>query len=138
MPEFVVISLGGCDYNNQGGNVPSNETFTTTYNDYMLRILNTYSVPPKIAAICGMGDPTEPLRDPDNIRCSPCPHVQDAVNEFKAIYSGTYDVEYFDIPCDGSVVTGYGDIGCSGHKNSVGQAAIANHIIPPIKAWLGW
>ena len=85
-----------------------------------------------------MGDPTEHARDPDNDRCAPCPHVQDAVVAFLAKYGDQYGLKYFDIPCDGSVVTGSGDIGCAGHKNRKGQAEVANHLIPQLKEWMGW
>jgi len=67
-----------------------------------------------------MGDPTEAIRSPDNNRCKPCPHVETAVKAFNEKYMGVHRVEYVFIPCDGSVVTGSGDIGCMGHKNQVG------------------
>ena len=85
-----------------------------------------------------MGDPTEHARDPDNDRCSPCPHVKTAVSEFQEKYGDQYGLKYFDIPCDGTVVTGNGDIGCDGHKNRKGQAEVANHIAPQLKEWMGW
>ena len=117
VPDLVVISLGGNDYNHQKGHIPSNETFSSHYEEFLLRIFQQYENKNKIAAICGMGDPTEHARDPDNDRCSPCPHVQDAVKNFKQKYGDQYALEYINIPCDGSVVTGNGDIGCAGHKN---------------------
>lgn len=66
-----------------------------------------------------MGDPTEAARDPDNNRCKPCPHVESAVNEFNN-RNVSPQVSYLFIPCDGTVVTGKGDIGCAGHKNAKG------------------
>ena len=40
VPDLVVISLGGNDYNHQGGDVPSNATFNQAYEDFMLRIFD--------------------------------------------------------------------------------------------------
>ena len=104
----------------------------------MLRIFNQYESKNKIAAVCGMGDPTEHTRDPDNDRCSPCPHVEDAVTAFKQKYGDQYAVEYISIPCDGTVVTGVDDIGCAGHKNKAGQKAVADFLTPKLKAMMGW
>ena len=120
IPDLVVISLGGNDYNHQGGNVPSDAEFSAGYEELLLKIFTQNSEETKVAAICGMGDPTELARDPDNDRCSPCPHVQDAITDFQEKYGDQYDLTYVDIPCDGTVVTGIGDIGCSGHKNHEG------------------
>ena len=85
-----------------------------------------------------MGDPTEHARDPDNDRCSPCPHVEDAVKAFKQKYGDQYPVEYISIPCDGTVVTGDGDIGCAGHKNKIGQRQVADFLAPKLKEMMGW
>lgn len=75
----------------------------------------------KVLAVCGFGDPTEAIRDPDNNRCKPCPHVESAVSDFNTKWQGYYpEVAYIFVPCDGSVVTGEGDIGCAGHKNRQG------------------
>ena len=104
----------------------------------MLRIFEKYSNQNKIAAVCGMGDPTEAARDPDNDRCSPCPHVEDAVNSFKQKYGDQYSVEYTFIPCDGTVVTGTDDIGCAGHKNRLGQQQVADFLVPKLKTMMDW
>ena len=138
VPDLVVISLGGNDYNHQEGNVPTNDTFTSAYEDFMLRIFEMNGMQIKIAAVCGMGDPTESTRDPDNNRCSPCPHVEDAIDEFKLKYGDQYAVEYVSVPCDGSVVTGDGDIGCAGHKNAIGQKKVADFVTPKLKEYMGW
>ena len=42
VPELVVISLGGNDYNHQKGHVPSNETFSSAYEEFLLRIFSQY------------------------------------------------------------------------------------------------
>ena len=82
VPDLVVISLGGNDYNHQEGHTPSDEAFAAAYEGFLLRIFKQYNGKTKVAAICGMGDPTEHARDPDNDRCSPCPHVKTAVADF--------------------------------------------------------
>jgi len=47
-------------------------------------------------------------------------------------------VHYKLVPCDGSVVTGDGDIGCNGHKNTAGQAKVAEFLAPTISEVMGW
>ena len=141
-PDFVMISLGGNDYNHQDGNVPSNFTFSTAMSAFLLDILQVYfplPASPVIFSICGMGDPLESDYDPDNNRCNPCPHVSDAVNDFKlAQPQYASRVHYIYIPCDGSVVSGQGDIGCMGHKSRVGQAEVAAYLEPKVRAIMGW
>ena len=39
-PDLVVVSLGGNDYNHQGGNVPSNETFTEATINFLLKVIS--------------------------------------------------------------------------------------------------
>jgi len=126
-PDAVFISLGGNDYNHQDGNVPSNATFTKGYADFLRSgVFGRYGAETRVIAVCGMGDPTEAKRDPDNNRCRPCPHVEEAVVEYNK--EAAVKVTYLFIPCDGSVVTGDGDIGCAGHKNHVGQQRVADFI----------
>lgn len=121
VPDLVIVSLGGNDYNHQNGNVPSDEEFSAAYENFLQTIFDQYDSQNKIVAICGMGDPTEAARDPDNNRCKPCPHVEEAVTAFNELYTGVYPlVDYIFIPCDGTVVTGVDDIGCAGHKNQIG------------------
>ena len=52
----------------------------------MLQIFDSYNFTgkpmPNILAVCGMGSPNEAQEDPDNNRCSPCPHVADALTAF--------------------------------------------------------
>ena len=76
VPDLVVISLGGNDYNHQGSRVPSNESFTKHYVS-MLRTIHesyeAYSSNVRIIAACGMGSPIEKIHEPDNNRCRPCP-----------------------------------------------------------------
>ena len=38
IPDLVVISLGGNDYNHQGGNVPSDAEFSAGYEELLLKI----------------------------------------------------------------------------------------------------
>ena len=47
-------------------------------------------------------------------------------------------LHYIFIPCNGSVVTGQGDIGCNGHKNAAGQAEVAGFLEPRLRTILGW
>jgi hypothetical protein len=139
-PHLVVISLGGNDYNHQNS-VPSNETFTAAYEDFILQIVEPYGEGgpvPTIVSICGQGDLTEVERDPNNDRCRPCPHVQDATEAFRARHGATVRTEYVLIPCDGSVVTGVDDIGCDGHKNQLGQERVANFLEPYLRDIMGW
>merc|ERR1712232_815511 len=82
VPELVVVSLGGNDFNHQNGHVPSNATFTEAYGGFLATIIGKYrtsggghdSVSPTIVSICGQGTPGEKLREKDNDRCRPCPH----------------------------------------------------------------
>mmetsp|Transcript_30001 Transcript_30001/g.59587 ORF Transcript_30001/g.59587 Transcript_30001/m.59587 type:complete len:428 (+) Transcript_30001:70-1353(+) len=140
-PDLVVISLGGNDYNHQHGNVPSNETFSEAYEAFLLSIFDAYEANPTtiILSVCGQGSPAEASFDPDNNRCSPCPHVEDALVDFKAKHADFADrAELALVPCDGSVVTGEGDIGCNGHKNAVGQREVFEHIKPIVSNLLNW
>mmetsp|Transcript_21172 Transcript_21172/g.35674 ORF Transcript_21172/g.35674 Transcript_21172/m.35674 type:complete len:414 (-) Transcript_21172:82-1323(-) len=143
-PDLVTISLGGNDYNHQDGNVPSNETFSLAMEDFYLSIFDKYDHSSeetllKIVSICGMGDPFEASYDPDNSRCRPCPHVSDAVVAFKLKYPTLAgQVYYINVPCDGSVVTGKGDIGCMGHKNREGQNKVADFLFPLIRDIMKW
>jgi len=137
-PQLVFISLGGNDYNHQGGDVPSNASFTAAYGDFLRQVLEVYP-DATVLAVCGMGDPTEAEYDPDNNRCAPCPHVQAAVEAFVAASSAyAARVRYVLIPCDGSVVSGEGEMGCAGHKNAVGQGAIAAFLQPIVTEVSGW
>lgn len=42
------------------------------------------------------------------------------------------------MPCDGSVVTGEGDIGCWGHRNERGHQEIAEFLAPKIAEIMHW
>lgn len=45
---------------------------------------------------------------------------------------------YVFVPCDGTVVTDHGDIGCDGHKNRAGQAEVARFLEPKLREIAGW
>ena len=143
-PDLVTVSLGGNDYNHQHGDVPSNATFTAHYDAFLTKITKEFyptDATKAIVAVCGMGDPIERKKFPDNNRCRPCPFVEQAVAAFKADPANAVvqaKVHYMFVPCDGSVVTGEGDIGCDGHKNRVGQAEVADFMAPRIAAIMGW
>ena len=52
-------------------------------------------------------------------------------------YDQAYSDEYLFVPCDGTVVTGEGDIGCAdigcaGHKNREGQRKVKDFVKPVI------
>jgi len=84
-----------------------------------------------------MGSPNEAQEDPDNSRCSPCPHVDDALKDFIVKYKDlAKNIHHLLIPCDGSVVTGVDDIGCQGHKNEKGQKKVADFIQPHLDSIL--
>lgn len=138
-PDLVVVSLGGNDFNHQK-NVPSNATFAAAYEDFLQQIVNPYldDTPPTIVSVCGQGDPTEVERDPNNDRCRPCPHVEDATRSFREEHGAAVRVEYIFIPCDGTVVTGEDDIGCEGHKNELGQQRVADFLEPRLREIMGW
>ncbi|KAH8095472.1 GDSL-like Lipase/Acylhydrolase [Aureococcus anophagefferens] len=106
-PDLAVVSLGGNDFNHQGGDVPSNET------------------------------PAEAAFDPDNNRCKPCPHVEAAVDAYQTA-NPARRAAYVFVPCDGTVVTDHGDIGCDGHKNRAGQAEVARFLEPKLREIAGW
>jgi len=138
-PDLVVLSLGGNDFNHQK-NVPSNHTFRQAYHDFLQEIAEPYidDVPPlTIVSVCGQGDPTEVNRDPNNDRCQPCPHVQEATQTFSSDNENVR-AEYIFIPCDGSVITGEDDIGCDGHKNALGQKRVADFLEPRLRKIMGW
>lgn len=142
IPDLVVVSLGGNDYNHQKGHVPHNETFTQAYENFLLQIFEKYSrvqnnQGPIVVNICGQGTAEETKRDPDNNRCRPCPHVQEATAAFQAKHRAR-KVHYVFIPCDGSVATGQRDMGCNGHKNRTGQEEISMFLIPKLRALTGW
>jgi len=148
-PDLVIVSLGGNDFNHQK-TVPSNATFRAAYEEFLLQIAKPYmegntttttttqQQPPTIVSVCGQGDPTEVERDPNNDRCRPCPHVEDATESFRTKYSESVRVEYIFIPCDGTVVTGDGDIGCEGHKNQLGQKRVAEFLEPRLREIMAW
>ena len=141
---LVFVSLGGNDYNHQNGNVPSNITFMRGYASLLDRLFSgeglgngTYDA--KIISICGMGSPEESKYDPDNTRCKPCPHVQQAVESYRDMHPDRR-VDFILVPCDGSVVNGTaaGDIGCAGHKNLQGQQKVADFLTPKVASIMGW
>lgn len=92
---------------------------------------------PVVVSICGQGSPEEARHDPDNNRCRSCPHVESSVRAFQRGHPALR-VEYILIPCDGSVVTGEGDIGCNGHKNRRGQLEVARFLEPKLRHIMGW
>ena len=144
--DLLTISLGGNDYNHQHGNVPTNQSFTehsAAFFAFLFRAFNKRQVETgsltQIMAVCGMGDPEEVKIDPDNNRCRPCPHVADAVASFRVAHPSLASrLHYLFVPCDGTVITGLGDIGCNGHKNRLGQEKVAEFIAPFISSILGW
>ena len=144
----MVLSLGGCDFNNQrsqGGSVPSNVTFDAAYHRLLDELFAQVDGTEedagalRIASVCGMGSPAEPSFDPDNDRCRPCPHVQRAVESHRRRHPRrAHRLRYVFVPCNGSVVSGVGDIGCEGHKNRAGQAKVADHLEPHIRDLMAW
>ncbi|KAL1518623.1 hypothetical protein AB1Y20_002911 [Prymnesium parvum] len=161
-PQLVLISLGGNDYNHQEGHVPSDEVFQAAYVKLLGEIFRTYrgaaanatsqaerrsdgkregsaragGAEFAVVSICGQGSPEARL-DPDNNRCRPCPHVEQSVQAFRKANPGLH-AEYIFVPCDGSVVTGEGDIGCNGHKNRRGQNEVADFLEPRLRKLMGW
>ena len=138
VPQLAVISLGGNDFNHQGGHVPSNESFTSAFGALLDGLYAGYgSEAVAVAAICGMGSPAEAKFDPDNNRCRPCPHVRDAVVAYNAARPARR-VAFIFVPCDGSVVNDAGDIGCNGHKNRKGQEEVARFLEPKLRTLMRW
>ena len=144
--DLVIVSLGGNDYNHQEGQRPPDHVFINAYTSFLQFLFHIYDNntilhnTTKILSICGMGDPHEKERDPDNDRCSPCPHVEAAVKHFQRTFPDQISNRLFYkfIPCDGSVVHGTDDIGCNGHKNSLGQKRVATFLEPVISNITGW
>ena len=150
----VLISLGGNDYNHQKGHIPSNETFTAAYISFLDQLLTSYGYAPEgegsdddgdgglpaptLISVCGQGSPVEAKQDPDNNRCRPCPHVEAATEAYNQRKTSAYRAEYIFVPCDGTVVTGAGDIGCAGHKNAIGQGEVAAFVGPKVREIMGW
>jgi len=148
--DLVLVSLGGNDYNHQNGDIPSNVDFSSKYVSFLSSLIEVFDdndddpmnylrSATKILCICGMGDPHEVQRDPDNDRCSPCPHVEASVEIFRKMYPKlAHRVHYKLVPCDGSVVKGTDDIGCNGHKNKLGQERVSNFLAPTLSSITGW
>ena len=137
-PELVVVSLGGNDFNHQGDKVPTDATFSSAYAALLDAVFaEAGSALRAVAAVCGTGSPAEAKFDPDNNRCRPCPHVEAAVAAYRSARPERR-VEYFFVPCDGSVVNDHGDIGCNGHKNGKGQGEVAAFLEPKLRALMGW
>eukprot|EP00931_Biecheleriopsis_adriatica_P115292 TRINITY_DN91100_c0_g1_i1.p1 TRINITY_DN91100_c0_g1~~TRINITY_DN91100_c0_g1_i1.p1 ORF type:complete len:434 (-),score=75.28 TRINITY_DN91100_c0_g1_i1:33-1334(-) len=134
-PELVIVSLGGNDFNHQEGRVPTDEVFQAAYADFLDTIFEKYS-DPVVLGICGMGTPGEKLREVDNDRCRPCPHVELAVEAYQRRHSNRR-VHYIFVPCDGTVATD-DDMGCDNHKNRNGQAKIADFLEPQIRQLMSW
>ena len=130
-PDLVIVSVGGNDYNHHKGKVPTDEEFGSAYEQFLMEIFGTYAGV-KVLSVCGQGSPVESEYDPDNNRCSPCPHVESAVSTFKEKHNDMV-AEYMFVPCDGSVVTGKGDIGCKGHKNRVGQRKVSDFLLSKVE-----
>lgn len=142
-PNLVVVDLGGNDFNHQDGQVPADFLFTAAFFKLLDTIFKAYgglSSGLKVAAVCGMGDPIQASRDPDNDRCRPCPHVKMAVEAFKSrIGMETDNVAFFDVPCDGSIVIGSADhLSCLGHKSPKGHLSVATFLEPKLRSFLGW
>jgi hypothetical protein len=142
IPHLVVVSLGGNDFNHQGNQVPTNSSFTSAYEQFLLAVFHAYTsgqFSPVIVNICGQGSPQEAQFDPDNNRCRPCSHVSDATISFQAKHpEHATNVHYVFAPCNGSVVTGRGDIGCAGHKNARGQEEVSSFLAPKLRAIMQW
>ena len=143
VPQLVLISLGGNDYNHHSGSVPSNASFSAAYEAFLLSVFAGYdgagANDSVVVSICGQGDPLEVQRDPDNNRCRPCPHVETAARDFAAAHPAySSRSHYVFVPCDGSVVSGVGDIGCDGHKNVRGQAEVAHFLTPKLAQIMSW
>eukprot|EP00051_Salpingoeca_urceolata_P028642 m.487699 g.487699 ORF g.487699 m.487699 type:complete len:480 (-) comp25210_c0_seq1:43-1482(-) len=140
-PDVILVSLGGNDYNHQDGMVPTNATFTRRFGDFARFLFAVVASPTsQVVVVCGMGSPLEAKLDPDNNRCRPCPHVSDAVAALRHIIPTAWSsrLTYRFVPCDGSVISGQGDIGCNGHKNRIGQAKVAAFLTPTIADITGW
>jgi len=139
VPQLVVLSLGGNDYNHQALDAPSNATFDARYAQLLERVFEAYASEPRLTVIsvCGQGSPQERALDPDNNRCRPCPHVERA-SRAAAAARPAWRLHYIFVPCDGSVVTGVGDIGCDGHKSPVGMAKVAGFLAPRVAAIMRW
>ncbi|KAL1524997.1 hypothetical protein AB1Y20_019873 [Prymnesium parvum] len=139
VPDVVILSLGGNDFNHQAALAPSNATFDSSYMGMLGDVFAHYPSRPDLVVIsvCGQGSPREAAFDPDNNRCRPCEHVERATLQF-AEAAPERRVHYLFVPCDGSVVTGVDDIGCDGHKNARGQAEVASFLAPRIADIMGW
>ena len=135
----MYVSLGGNDYNHQHGDVPTNDTFSDAYAAFVERAIDAYGPGVRVLGVCGQGSPVEARTNPDNNRCRPCPHVSDATNRLLTTRPDLIGrVGYVFVPCDGSVVSGDGDIGCAGHKNRIGQTEVATFLEPHIRSFMGW
>ena len=81
--------------------MPSNETFTDAMETFLLRLFSLYDAQtqPHVVNICGQGSPDEAVFDPDNNRCRPCPHVEDATIAFQQRHADLNSrVHYIFIP----------------------------------------
>ena len=137
IPDVVLLSLGGNDFNHQKGNVPSSSSFSKAYEAFVMRIYEAYGLTTTVVSVCGQGTPEETKSDPDNNRCRPCGNVERATNAFKLKYPDRR-VHFVLVPCDGSAASGDKDIGCRGHKNVKGQAEVANYLKPHIASIMNW
>jgi hypothetical protein len=63
--------------------------------------------------------------------------VEESTRAYAAAHP-TRRVFFVFVPCDGSVVTDQGDIGCEGHKNRAGQAEVAAFLAPRVRDIMHW
>jgi len=145
-PDLLIVNLGSSDFQQDGGKQPHNVTFRTVYNKLLHAVVSTYGgflSNLTIAAVCGMGAPSDGEKGHGMSRCTACPYVQEAVDYFKGsldLHADAWDVEvhYLEVPCDGTVLRAVEDFGCLGLPNRKGQRRIAEFLLPWLRTILRW
>ncbi|CAE7831224.1 unnamed protein product [Symbiodinium sp. CCMP2592] len=145
-PDLLIVNLGSSDFQQHGGKQPHNVTFRTVYNKLLHAVVSTYGgflSNLTIAAVCGMGAPSDGEKERGTSRCTACPYVQEAVDYFKGsldLHADAWNVEvhYLEVPCDGTVLRAVEDFGCLGLPNRRGQRRIAEFLLPWLRTILHW
>jgi len=127
VPDLVILSLGGNDYNNI--KKPVESIFVQAYIRFLEYIYQSYKPNlPTIINICGGSSPS------DHSRNRACPFVSNASSTYNTKYP-SFPVHYVELPLD---IVPDDDIACMGHHNADGHKHIVDYLTPKIESIMQW
>jgi len=127
IPDLIILSLGGNDYNNI--RKPVESVFVPDYIRFLEYLYSSYKPNiPTIINICGGSSPS------DHSRNRACPFVSNASSTYKMKYP-SLPVHYIELPLD---IVPDDDIACLGHHNADGHKHIVDYLTPKIESIMKW